>query len=146
MKKLKNYLIGTGLGLTGFLYGCAPMTPDEQQKRDERLLMFVLGYGAIVEPNPQRAAAMGLTSQILRDRDVAREGKSEQKIIIKNYRIKEIYKREPEKVNRFFELEQKNVFGSWEEFAEYQKLKEEITGEKKLFKSWEEFAEYQKSR
>ncbi len=77
MKKLRDYLIGAGLGLTGFICGCAPMTPDEQQKRDERLLMFVLGYGAIVEPDPQRAAAMGLTSKILRDYDVAREGKSQ---------------------------------------------------------------------
>ncbi|MDO8508524.1 MAG: hypothetical protein Q7S27_02450 [Nanoarchaeota archaeon] len=72
---LLKYL--TIAGLSSLLSSCAPLTPDEQQKADERMLMLSLGYGSIFEPNPQKAAVMGLTSEIMRDYDVAREGKSE---------------------------------------------------------------------
>ena len=75
-------LVG-GLGSLG-LSGCAPMTSEEQQRRDERLLMLGLGYSAINDPNPQSAAAKSLTSQILRDYDVAREGKSQVNVGIYN--------------------------------------------------------------
>jgi len=75
---------GKCLALAGSVYlaGCAPMTPDEQQKRDERLLMLGLGYASITEEDPQKSAAMGLTSQILRDYDVAREGRSKTNITL----------------------------------------------------------------
>lgn len=65
------------VGSLGYLSGCAPISPEEQQRRDERLLMLGLGYGSIYEKNPQKATAMSLTSQIIRDYDVAREGRSE---------------------------------------------------------------------
>lgn len=82
INKLKKSI--GALGLAGLISSCAPMTPEEQQKSDERMLMLVTGYGSIVEPDPQRAAVMGLTSQIIRDYDVAREGRSQTEINIVN--------------------------------------------------------------
>lgn len=81
--KLRDYLIGAGLGLASLVnVSCAPMTPEEKQRSDERLLMLGLGYKAILEDDPQKAAVMGFTSDVLRDYDLAKEGRDQ--IIIIN--------------------------------------------------------------
>ena len=119
--RFRTYLGIVGVGLASLIGGCNT-TPEQQRKAEERMLMLGLGYGSIIEPNPQRAAAMGLTSQIMRDYDVAREGRSGVNITIQQNSLdntKELSEEEREEVmDRIFKKYRLGKYAKAKELSE----------------------------
>ncbi len=80
---LRNLLTRFGLiGIIG-LVGCE-MTPEEQRRAEERTIEYIIGTNAITNRNLtlQQGAVVGYTAQMIRDYNVAKEGKDNQVIVI----------------------------------------------------------------
>lgn len=77
MTRKTNTIRGMVLGLAGLVYGCAPMTPEETKTSQERMLMLPLLYAPLNNNlTPKQQFASSVTGNLIKDYDVAREGRS----------------------------------------------------------------------